>query len=119
MIKLDHLTIPVRDHARSRDWYVSTLGLRVEFEVPERKATALQDEHGFTIFVEQSTGPIGRGTALYFSVENVDDTYAKLSGRGVAFAHPPQKTYWGYGAELTDPDGYLARLWDETTMRTK
>ena len=119
MIKFDHLTIPVRDHARSRDWYVATLGLKVEFEVPARNATALQDGHGFTIFVEQSTGPIGAGTALYFSVDDVDDAHARMTARGIAFAHPPQKTYWGYGAELTDPDGYLVRLWDETTMRTK
>ncbi|MBM3218285.1 MAG: VOC family protein [Candidatus Rokubacteria bacterium] len=119
MIKLDHLVIPVRDHARSRDWYVQTLGLKVEFEVPARKTTALQDTEGFTLFVEQSTGPIGAGTALYFSVENVDDAHAKLAARGAVFSHPPQKTYWGYGAELIEPDGYLIRLWDETTMKTK
>ncbi len=119
MIKLDHLTIPVQDHARSRDWYVATLGLTVEFEVAARKATALQDDSGFTIFVEESTGPVGAGTALYFSVDDVDDAHARLAARGVTFAHPPQKTYWGYGAELTDPDGYLIRLWDETTMREK
>ena len=34
MIKFDHLNIPVTDLARSRDWYVRTLGLKVEFEVP-------------------------------------------------------------------------------------
>jgi predicted enzyme related to lactoylglutathione lyase len=119
MIKFDHLTIPVRDHARSRDWYVATLGLSVEFEVPARKATALKDEHDFTIFVEQSTGPVGNGTALYFSVDDVDAFHATLAARGIAFANPPQKTYWGYGAELTDPDGYHVRLWDERTMREK
>jgi hypothetical protein len=26
-------------------------------------------------------------------------------------------TYWGYGAELIDPDGYLIRLWDERSMK--
>jgi catechol 2,3-dioxygenase-like lactoylglutathione lyase family enzyme len=119
MIKFDHLTIPVRDHARSRDWYVDTLGLAVEFEVAARKATALNDDHDFTIFVEQSAGPIGLGTALYFSVDDVDAVHARLVARGVVFAHPPQKTYWGYGAELVDPDGYLVRLWDATSMREK
>jgi predicted enzyme related to lactoylglutathione lyase len=59
------------------------------------------------------------GTALYVSVDNVDDAHARLVQRGVPFAHPPRKTSWGYGAELVDPDGYLVRLWDETTMRTK
>src|SRR2546430_10342892 len=31
----------------------------------------------------------------------------------------PRKTYWGYGAELKDPDGYLIRLWDERSMKEK
>ena len=120
MIKFDHLTIPVRDREISRDWYVATLGLKVEFEVPARKATALQDDHGFTIFVEQSTtGPIGAGTALYFSVDDVDALHAAMVARGIPFAHPPQKVFWGYGPELVDPDGYRIRLWDERTMREK
>ena len=42
-----------------------------------------------------------------------------MAARGVAFVHPPQKVYWGYGAELLDPDGYRLRLWDEVTMREK
>jgi hypothetical protein len=31
----------------------------------------------------------------------------------------PQKLFWGYGAELRDPDGHLIRLWDELSMREK
>ena len=116
MIKLDHLTIPVKDRETSRDWYVKTLGLKVEFEVPKRDATALQDDGGFTIFVERADAPTA-GTALYFSVDDVDALHTELVARGVVFAHPPQKTFWGYGAELIDPDGYRIRLWDERTMR--
>ena len=47
----------------------------------------------------------------------MDATFAALAGRGVTFSHPPRKTYWGYGAELADPDGYLIRLWDENSMK--
>jgi hypothetical protein len=72
---------------------------------------------GFTIFVEQRDAPPTAGTALYFSVDDVDALHAQWSARGVAFAHPPQKVFWGYGAELVDPDGYRIRLWDEKTMR--
>jgi catechol 2,3-dioxygenase-like lactoylglutathione lyase family enzyme len=43
MIKFDHLRIPVTDLARSRDWYIRTLGLKVEFEVADRQMVALQD----------------------------------------------------------------------------
>jgi catechol 2,3-dioxygenase-like lactoylglutathione lyase family enzyme len=119
MIKFDHLTIPVRDREISRDWYVTTLGMKVEFEVPARHATALQDDGGFTIFVEQSGAPPTAGTALYFSVDDVDALHAAMVARGIPFAHPPQKVFWGYGPELVDPDGYRIRLWDERTMREK
>ena len=30
MLKFDHLRIPVTNVARSRDWYVRTLGMKVE-----------------------------------------------------------------------------------------
>ena len=33
--------------------------------------------------------------------------------------HPPQKVYWGYGAEVIDPNGYRIRLWDEASMAEK
>jgi len=120
VLKFDHLTLPVADWVRSRDWYVRRLGMRVEFETPERCTAALQDEHDFTIFVHQSTGPIQpSGIALYFQVADVDDVHRRLSAAGVSFAHPPQRVFWGYGAELADPDGYLVRLWDERTMKEK
>ena len=119
-MKLDHLTIPVTDLKQSRTWYVSALGLTVEFEVPHRQAVALQDSAGFTIFLQQATAAVTpNGLALYFQVADVDVTFGAWSERTVTFAHPPMKTYWGYGAELRDPDGYLIRLWDEQSMKTK
>ncbi len=120
MAKFDHLTLPVTDWMRSRDWYVQHIGLKVEFEIPERHATALQDEGGFTIFFQQSANKSWPGdVALYFSVADVVTAHSRLAAAGVTFAHPPQRTYWGYGAELHDPDGYVIRLWDERTMKEK
>lgn len=117
MLKFDHLTLPVTDWNRSRDWYVERLGMKVEFEIRERKTAALQDEHEFTIFVQQSDSPLPPvGVALYFQVLDVEAKYRSLLAAGVSFTHPPQSVFWGYGAELVDPDGYLIRLWDERTM---
>lgn len=118
MLRLDHLRLPVTDLARSRDWYTRMLGLKVEFEVPERQTVALQDTEDFTIFLQQVSTPVTpHGCALWFQVADVDATFAEWSARGVAFAHGPRKSYWGYGAELSDPDGYLIRLWDERSMK--
>ena len=41
------------------------------------------------------------------------------TAHGVAFGHGPRKSYWGYGAELVDPDGYLIRLGDERSMKAR
>lgn len=119
MMKLDHLNLPVSDLERSRAWYTGTLGLAVEFEVPDRRTVALQDKEGFAIFLTESPQAASNGLALWFQVENVDATFEEWTGRGVQFAHGPRKTYWGYGAELADPDGYLVRLWDVRTMQAK
>jgi predicted enzyme related to lactoylglutathione lyase len=120
MMKFDHLTIPVADLARSRAWYVSTLGLKVEFEVPDRKTVAVQDTDDFTIFLQEAPSTVQpNGCALYFRVADVEATFAEWSARGVEFSHEPRKVYWGYGAELQDPDGYFVRLWDEPSMKEK
>ena len=118
MIRFDHLRIPVTDLARARGWYVDTLGLKVEFEVPDRQTVALQDSGDFTIFLQEVPAPVNpNGCALWFQVADVDATFAEWVGRGIKFAHGPRKSYWGYGAELEDPDGYRVRLWDERSMK--
>ena len=45
MAKLNHVSIQVRDWQVARDWYVTNVGLTVEFEIPERKTAALKDEY--------------------------------------------------------------------------
>lgn len=120
MPTFDHLTMPVSDWMQSRDWYVRHFGMKVEFEMAERRTAALQDEEGFTIFVEQSDPPIGsKGTALYFRVGDIEATHRALSADGVLIRHGPQRVFWGYGLELLDPDGYIVRLWDEHTMKER
>ena len=121
MAYLDHLTIAVSDLARSRSWYTSSLGLRVEFDAPAHRATALQDSGGFTLFLEERP-PDQQWTPsciLTFRVDSVDWTHRALSAQGVPFENQLQKLFWGYGAELRDPDGYLIRLWDKVSMREK
>ena len=118
MMKLDHINLPVSDLERSRAWWTDTLGLKVEFEMKDRRTVALNDGEGFAIFLQEKPGAAG-AVALWFQVDDVDAAYAQWTARGVTFAHEPRKNFWGYGPELADPDGYLVRLWDETSMREK
>lgn len=119
MMKFDHLLLPVSNLDRSREWYTEMLGLKVEFEIAARQSVALQDGEGFAIFLEERQDVMPTGIALWFQVDDVDKTFAEWTARGVAFAHGPQKNFWGYGPELADPDGYIVRLWDERTMKEK
>ena len=120
MMKFDHLSIPVTNCDRSREWYVATLGLKLEFEVAERHSVALQDSDGFAIFLQEVSSDVKpNGCALWFQVADVDAIFADWSARGVVFSHGPRKSFWGYGVELVDPDGYCLRLWDERSMRER
>ena len=120
VVKLDHLSLVVRDWRAARDWYMRHLGLGLEFEIPERRTAALQDDAGLTLFVAESDEPVGpRSCVLTFQVGDVEEHHRRLAAAGVAFECAPSKRFWGYGAELRDLDGYLVYLWDERSMREK
>jgi predicted enzyme related to lactoylglutathione lyase len=120
MLKVDHLALPVTSCKRSRDWYQKTLGFKVEFENPKTKTIAIQDQAGFTIFLNQVADKIaGAKCTLVIQVKDVDRKYRDLVRKGIKFINAPQKLMWGYGAELADPDGYQINLWDKVSMQTK
>jgi catechol 2,3-dioxygenase-like lactoylglutathione lyase family enzyme len=125
MPTLDHVGIGVRDWRKSRDWYVANLGLKVDFEVPnggdaKLGVAALQGDSDLTLFVEQIAVVVHPCHCVFtFQVRDIEGEYARLSALGVKFRKSPQKLYWGYGAELADPDGHTIRLWDEKSMREK
>jgi catechol 2,3-dioxygenase-like lactoylglutathione lyase family enzyme len=120
MVKLDHLTLFVRDVELSRDWYVNILALRVEFDVPAVQAVALQDTDGFGLFLqERAVRDFAPSCILTFRVDDIEAKCRELAALNIDLDAPPQKLQWGYGAEITDPDGYVIRLWDEKSMREK
>ena len=119
MIRLGHFAIPVRDLARSREWYVGNFGFKVEIDVPERRTVGLQDDADQTLFLEETAADIAPACRFALEVADVEAKYRELSKQGVNFEKSPQKLYWGYGAEVRDPDGYLISLWDEHSMREK
>ena len=119
MPRLDHLSLPVHDWRKSRDWYKDHLGFEVEFEVPERKTAAMRDDADLTVFLYEGEVVACPGISFTVQVDDVEAKHAALVAAGVAFVHPPMKVFWGYGAELRDPDGYRLRLWDPVSMKEK
>ncbi|MHB8384367.1 MAG: VOC family protein [Candidatus Binataceae bacterium] len=116
MAKFDHMGLPVTNPQHSRDWYVKNLGFRVEFDHGD--VIAIQDSAKFTIFLSKSAKKLaGAKCTLTIQVKNVDLKSRELERTGVKFVHTPRQLFWGYGAELLDPDGYMINLWDRVSMR--
>jgi catechol 2,3-dioxygenase-like lactoylglutathione lyase family enzyme len=115
MAKVSHIVLPVSDVPRSREWYVNKLGFTLERELEQ--AVGIKDESGLTIFLVKATDPLsGQKITLTIQIRNVDSKHHELTSVGVPFVSPPRRQFWGYGAEVLDPDGYMNHLWDEVTM---
>ena len=79
MMKFDHLNLPVSNLDRSRDWYISTLGLKVEFEIAASRTVALQDGEGFAIFLQEKPNVAPNGLVRMKASQNsrVRDTLVR------------------------------------------
>jgi catechol 2,3-dioxygenase-like lactoylglutathione lyase family enzyme len=115
MAKVSHIVLPVSDVQKSCEWYVNKLGFT--FEREREEAVGIKDQSGLTIFLMKAAGPLaGQKITLTIQVGNVDSMHQELAALGVNFVNPPKRQFWGYGAEVLDPDGYINHLWDEVTM---
>ncbi len=81
--KLNHLMIVVRDAARSRDWYVKNIGLKIEFQVPAQGFVALEDDWGLALLISEGKPAKGAasGFVVHFEVEDVDARYRAMKGK--------------------------------------
>jgi len=115
MAKVSHIVLPVSDVQKSREWYVNKLGFTLERERDE--AVGIKDESGLTIFLLKTGDSLaGQKITLTIQVGDVDSKHQELAALGVNFVSPPKRQFWGYGAEVLDPDGYMNHVWDEVTM---
>ena len=119
MPRLDHLSLPVHDWRKSRDWYKDHLGFEVEFEITDRMTAAMRDDADLTIFLYGGEVTNCPGISFTVQVDDVEARHEALVAAGISFVHPPMKVFWGYGAELCDPDGYRLRLWDQKSKKEK
>jgi predicted enzyme related to lactoylglutathione lyase len=50
-------------------------------------------------------GRVGSFTGISLECEDLDQTYAELTSRGVKFMGPPEKQPWGSFAKFSDSEG--------------
>jgi catechol-2,3-dioxygenase len=131
--KLGHVVLKVRDAARSRDFYVRALGLKVAHENLDRGAVFLsfgREHHDLALFqLATGTAPDATQPGLHHmawqlgTFEELRDAYRELKAMGVAveatIEHNVTRSVY-----FPDPDGNRVELYCDMvedgfeTMRT-
>lgn len=105
--RLSHLFIVVTDLARTREFYIGSLGLEVLVDEPGYLRVG--GRGGFHLGIEEGDpAHVGAtGIEIVVEVDDVDSRYRELVAAGVRFNGPPEDQPWGARhAWLSDPDGY-------------
>ena len=106
----------VDDYPAARAFYAETLGLDVAWEMAEHGAIGFAAGPA-QLIVEciaadaEETVLVGRFVGLSLQFDDIQATYRQLLDRGVAFAGPPERQFWGgMLAHFQDPTGNTLTL---------
>ena len=109
-MRLNQITIPVSDIARSRTFY-TRLGFRLLVDSPHY-CRFLAPEGDTTFSLHLESGPIHPGTVIYLEDEDVDARVRELEANGFVFRDAPEDQGWLWReAVLTDPDGHPIKIY--------
>jgi len=109
----------VEDLERTKNFYVGTLGFSLGFEDATSAGLFLGEEMFLLVTVPSASdmlpgealgSPRGQRPVGLFNifVENVDEAFANLNAKGVAFIVEPMDREWGRRtAHFKDPDGVI------------
>ncbi len=116
-MKLYIVRIFVRDWLGACEFYEHTLGLSKGFS-DEPLGWAEFDVGGAKLGVQwvsadddEGQALVGRFLGVSLNVDDIQQTYAELSNKGVVFTAPPKKQPWGgLLAHFRDPEGNVLTL---------
>jgi len=115
---ITQLLIPVDEFERGVSFYRDTLGIRLLFSAPPQMAFFQCGAVRLLVGVMPAGQKAQRGSAIYFSVTDIEEVYASLREKGVEFKAPPhvvnrsaQSETWL--AEFVDPDSNQLALLSE------
>lgn len=110
-MRLNQVTLPSRDIARSKAFYEERLGFELLVDTPAYlRFLAPEGDATLSLHLEED-GPAGAFSAwIYLECEDVDAAHARLSADGVAFepgysGGPVDQGWLWREARLLDPDG--------------
>ena len=94
----------------SIDYYVGTLGFKVDWHVPGIMASVSRDRCAIMICEGDQGHP---GTWVWIGVEDVEALFEEYTGKGAKVRHPPTNYQWAYEMQIEDPDGHVLRFGSE------
>ena len=105
------VTLTVSNLQRAVEFYERVLGLQKKYEFPDYAGFECGGiEFGLRTWGGLQSPRMGE-PYIDLLVDDIQESFATLSARGVEFAKPPQETAWGgQMAAFTDPDGNALRL---------
>lgn len=109
--RVNWLEAKVTDMKKAITFYRDILGLKIKNEWQNYVIFDLPGTLTFAMMLGGKKGRKEGAPNIYLAVENLDEEYEKLKGKGVNFIEPPKKQYWGgYAALFADPDENLFYL---------
>lgn len=119
-IRMEGLTLAVKDVKRSVAFYGKLLGFKVEIDSAPDFAM-VRVEGGATIGLLAARHAVPKGTKaaskkqhaaihVELSTDDLDGLYKRLKARGLRFAEPPHDEEWERSASAFDPDGYTVEF---------
>jgi serine phosphatase RsbU (regulator of sigma subunit)/predicted enzyme related to lactoylglutathione lyase len=114
-LRVESITVFVRDPDVSLQFYVEKMGFRLAFDIVlpgHSRFIVVSPPNGETNIALMAPAPgspeyllIGRSMQLAFMTEDIEATYEEWASQGVNFVHPPEMQPWGGKVtQFEDPD---------------
>jgi methylmalonyl-CoA/ethylmalonyl-CoA epimerase len=118
---IGQIMIPVDDFDRGVSFYRHTLGLPFLFSAPPQMAFFMCGSVRLLVGVLPAGHAAQRGSAIYFTVDDIHGVAASLKSNGVHFAADPHLVHRTPASELwlaefRDPDGNQLALMSEVAV---
>lgn len=97
----DNFFLPADDLSSAKDFYQKKLGFEVKFDFSDKGMVAFKvgnNEPAIIINAMKSAKP-----AIWFTVDDVRQTYEELVQKGIQFISEPYEIMTGLSVEFTDP----------------
>lgn len=116
--KLFAVCLLVNDLTKSREFYETKLGLKlnsedagfVDYQLRESPLALFEKKSATAMFPTKYMSPAG-GAVIALQVDDVTQTCSGLQSQGVTIFEGPKTTPWGQTvAYLHDPDGHIIEL---------